>query len=956
MKTFHYIALALTALLLVTSCAIDEMWSDVEPEDEQKVLTFKPKFEDFETVTKAIGDGSKVDKLLVQVYEENGENGETLVFSEDYSRDDWNKVQIAFYYGKTYKVYFWAYDSYAPFTAYNYTFINDEIQLNKPIKINYPQNDLAYNTLESLDAFYSVQTVNLSASDKKENTVKLTRPFAQVNLGALAEDFYDAQVSEAVFKVKDIPSVFTLSDSGVNADDNSETITSPSFSFTDFDLDDNESKITFENEDYRYIGTTYILVPSLTDKVTVDVAIYGQDPNSPMKEATVELTVGSNKRTNLIFKEIAPSWNDSLADSSEDVPSTETEDGWIHITKPEELAALLIYGGTEGKKYHICANLDMSGMPQTTASQIGLAESGYRKLTIDAGKYNGDKVTGSYILKNINGLKAFFGIASDLHIQNIILDNVNVSGDTHVGVLVNSLSGENTFKNVTIQNSSATTTKGAAGGMVGYIVRVKENERAENLSVTIDSCKVNNTSASGTLAEGKFVGLLSGYDNGEQLVFTSCTTENASVTDWTSPYIEGNEGAWLASNKYSSYDGWLGDEVYYRGKVYFGGTDEATNRFCRKWDGTTTVEPLLAHPTYDGTNAVKGANKFAVYSPFDLAGVRKKTASPAAIYLKADIDMNGQGADGRYNVPSNFTKSAHSSADDIVFDPFSYVTTLDGYRDASTNNSIYNMSIAQIEQERAAFILYASGTTVHKNINFRNCQTVAVHKPVDTDAKAYGAILVTNVDATYTMENVHAYDCKVFALQKIGTLGARISGTSTLKNNSVNNCYVENYECNISERFTSGKKTISRWTVEVYADFYPHGEVGGMYGFIQGSSTLTNCKVNATTIYAFGQDDKMATIDGSGLAQAGIALLGYYKVPGRHVSSMIGNIRATGTVTLTGCSVDPNTKCTNRYDKHNNTYNFIGQAYIVKFVDSEGSVTVDSKKLTLADCKKNTRL
>ena len=206
------------------------------------------------------------------------------------------------------------------------------------------------------------------------------------------------------------------------------------------------------------------------------------------------------------------------------------------------------------------------------------------------------------------------------------------------------------------------------------------------------------------------------------------------------------------------------------------------------------------------------------------------------------------------------------------------------------------------------------------------------------------------------MENVHAYDCKVFALQKIGTLGARISGTSTLKNNSVNNCYVENYECNISERFTSGKKMISRWTVEVYADFYPNGEVGGMYGFIQGSSTLTNCKVNATTIYAFGQDDKMATIDGSTLAKLGIAALGYYKVPGRHVSTMIGNIRATGTVTLTGCSVDANTKCTNRHDKHNNTYNFIGQAYIVKFVDSEGSVTVDGTKLTLADCNKNTEL
>jgi hypothetical protein len=363
---------------------------------------------------------------------------------------------------------------------------------------------------------------------------------------------------------------------------------------------------------------------------------------------------------------------------------------------------------------------------------------------------------------------------------------------------------------------------------------------------------------------------------------------------------------------------------------------------------------------FDGTNAVAGSNKFAVYSPFDLAGVRKKTASPAAIYLKADIDLNGQGVDGRYNVPSNFTKSDHSSADDIVFNPFSYVTTLDGYRDASTNNSIYNMSIAQIEQERAAFILYASGTTVHKNINFRNCQTVAVHKPVTTDAKAYGAILVSNVDATYTMENVHAYDCKVFALQKIGTLGARISGTSTLKNNSVNNCYVENYECSISERFESGPKEMSGVKIKnVYADFYPHGEVGGMYGFIQGSSSMNNCNVNNTTIHAFGQDDKSAKIQGDGflgsLAAATLQGAGYYLVPGRHVSTMIGNIRATGTVTLTGCSVDANTKCTNRHDKHNNTYNYIGQAYIVKFVDSEGSVTVDSKKLTLADCNKNTK-
>lgn len=545
---------------------------------------------------------------------------------------------------------------------------------------------------------------------------------------------------------------------------------------------------------------------------------------------------------------------------------------------------------------------------------------------------------------------AFLANATGLTVSNLVLDNFKVEGNGHVGTLVNTLKGSSTFTNVTVSNSSATTSNGAAGGVVGYVVRNTPTSRSESVSVSFDNCDLSAVTATGSLTDGKFVGRLSGYDNGEVVTFTTTCSAEGGNSSSMSKYVSSNLACWLTDAERSAFNGWIGDEVYYRGKVSYGDT-----RVAVKWDGTTTVEPLLANATYDaGTTA--GTNRFVVYSAFDLAGVRKKTASPAAIYLKADVDMNGQGADGKFNVPSNFTQSAYSSSDDKVFDPFNYVTTLDGYRDASTNNSIYNLSIAQIEQERAAFILYASGTTAHKNINFRNCQTVAVHKPVATDAKAYGAILVSNVDATYTMENVHAYDCKVFALQKVGTLGARIAGTSTLKNNSVNNCYVENYECKISERFSSGQKTIGSWTVTVYADFYPYGEVGGMYGFIQGSSTLTGCKVNGTTIYAFGQDDKMATVDGNFLAKLGIAALGYYKVPGRHVSTLIGNIRATGTVTLTGCTVDANTKCTKRHDKHNSTYPYIGQAYIVKFVDSEGSVTVDGKKLTLADCNKNTKL
>lgn len=893
-------------------------------------MTFRPKFEDFEAVTKAIGDGSQVDQLLVHIYEEGSDQFEekTYVITSCQVQQE---VKIPFFYGKKYKVYFWAYKSGndSPYTVSN-------IGLKGGVSVNYPDRELGFNALESLDAFYAVSDVDLS--NGRTMDINLTRPFAQVNLVADKTELLKAQASKVEFTIN-VAKTFNLASQKVEGTTGEQTFT--------FTSEDNFQS-TEEINGNVYLGTTYLFVPS-SGKVTGKVKLYAGD-NVLKSAENIEIPLVGNKRTNLVFSGFqisVPEW-----DSSKETVPGESND-WITITEPEQLAALLMAGTTESIQVKIGSTLNMEKMPQDVKNK--LVGKSFSSLTLD-----GNNLT----IKNFSA-PAFFANATNLTVSNLTLENVNITAATHVGVLVNELKGNGTFTNVTVKGSSVTTTNGAAGGFVGRSVRTSEKNRSETLALTFTGCRIegssdNNIVAKGSVAEGKFVGLFSGYDNGEKLVFTNCTSENATVADFTSRYVEGNEGAWLAGNNYSAYNGFLGAETYFRGKVYFGGEDEATNRFCAKWDGTTTIEPLLANPTYDGTNAVAGSNKFAVYSPFDLAGVRKKTASPAAIYLKADIDLNGQGADGSYNVPSNFTKSVHSSADDIVFDPFSYVTTLDGYRDASTNNSIYNMSIAQIEQERAAFILYASGTTVHKNINFRNCQTVTVHKPVSTDAKAYGAILVSNVDATYTMENVHAYDCKVFALQKIGTLGARISGSSTLKNNSVNNCYVENYECNISERFESGPKEMSGVKIKnVYADFYPHGEVGGMYGFIQGSSTMNNCHVYNTTIHAFGQDDKSATIQGDGflgsLAAATLQGFGYYLVPGRHVSTMIGNIRATGTVTLTGCSVDANTKCTNRHDKHNNTYNYIGQAYIVKFLDSEGSVTVDGTKLTLADCNKNTK-
>ena len=938
MKIFRHIALVLTALL-IASCAIDEMWDGVhDAEGEEVVMTFKPKFEDFESVTKAIGDGTKVDNLLVQVYADGAESPE---FSQEYNKGAWNNIKIPFFYGKTYKVYFWAYAKSQD--AYEIA----EGGLKNGVTVKYPENTdaLDYDALEYLDAFYAVETINLSDDIADNTKPSLTRPFAQVNLVADKAELETAEATKVEFTI-DAADSFVPGGEALS----SQTRT---FTFKDENFFKNNEEIS---EGKVYLGTTYLFVPS-SGSLEAKVTLYDSMGNKLKGPSSVTIPLASNQRTNLVFTGVEPAWDDDAMD----VPAA--SDGWIHIETPEQMAAFLLEGQAEGAKVHVCLDINMGGLPQKYHEAI--AARTFTDLTLYGGALeSGNPVGGgSHMISNFTA-PAFLANAAGLTVSDLVLDNFKVEGNGHVGTLVNTLKGSSTFTNVTVSNSSATTSNGAAGGVVGYVVRNTPTSRSESVSVSFDNCDLSAVTATGSLTDGKFVGRLSGYDNGEVVTFTTTCSAEGGNSSSMSKYVSSNLACWLTDAERSAFNGWIGDEVYYRGKVSYGDT-----RVAVKWDGTTTVEPLLANATYDaGTTA--GTNRFVVYSAFDLAGVRKKTASPAAIYLKADVDMNGQGADGKFNVPSNFTQSAYSSTDDKVFDPFSYVTTLDGYRDASTNHSIYNLSIAQIEQERAAFVLYASGTTVHKNINFRNCQTVAVHKPVATDAKAYGAILVSNVDATYTMENVHAYDCKVFALQKVGTLGARIAGTSTLKNNSVNNCYVENYECDISERFDSGTKEMAGFTARVYADFYPHGEVGGMYGFIQGTSTISNCKVNTTSIYAFGQNDKKATVEGDWLVQAGIAALGYYLVPGRHVSTFIGNIRATGAITITNCKVDSASKCTNRWDTHQwrkqtggswirptYTYykwDYIGQAYYVEFLDSKGSVTVDGTALTLGDCKDGT--
>ena len=321
-------------------------------------------------------------------------------------------------------------------------------------------------------------------------------------------------------------------------------------------------------------------------------------------------------------------------------------------------------------------------------------------------------------------------------------------------------------------------------------------------------------------------------------------------------------------------------------------------------------------------------------------------------------------------MPDEFEQSKCKSEDDNWFKPFSYVKDLDGQ-----NNTIYNLSLhSKARSDTAytcAFILSVQKDTVttHKNLNMRNCCTVVpvFHKGEGySEDLSHGAIFMrasggdtSSGTPVYTMDNIHIYDSKVFALQHSGVL-CGILARANMLNCSVNNCHIENYNCEVNPELFSKTVTIAGSEIEVYEHFYSHGEIGALVGSVRRECTISNCHVRNTRIHAFHEPDKEAQMRSDGLlGKAAIATakaLGYYLIPGRHVSTLIGSIRTIKgeTITINGCTVDAATRCTQSHNKHNDSYPFIGQAYFVQFQDTEGKVIVNGNELTLADCNKNT--
>ena len=266
------------AALLVTSCN-DEMDNGLKTGDEGTV-TFTAQLPS-EMGTRAFADGLTAKHLQYAVYEAGQSTplkvfgDETTVVGEAEMNNLKQTVSLKLTTGKTYDVIFWA-DATTD-SPYTFNPASQEVSVDYS-KVN--------NNSDNCDAFFKKETITVSGNQSVD--VKLTRPFAQVNIGT--DDFDAAKASGLeVTQTEVVAKAFATLNlaTGEVADEADRTFTMKAIPTAS----DGEFPVA---GGYKYLSMDYLLVGA--DKATVDVAFnYG----GPQSRTFTNVPVQRNYRTNI---------------------------------------------------------------------------------------------------------------------------------------------------------------------------------------------------------------------------------------------------------------------------------------------------------------------------------------------------------------------------------------------------------------------------------------------------------------------------------------------------------------------------------------------------------------------------------------------------------------------------------------------------------------------------------
>lgn len=293
--------LAIAGMLFATSCSQDELLNEPTTGDyvNAKFTISTPEGIGTRAAVN-VGEGTTVNYVACAVYDATGEEMPDL---RQY-RPITNKTaeySIRLVKGQAYRVAFFAYygEDNGISDYYDMQYLTD-------IKIKDAKSNIEYR-----DAFTNYVDVTAQESMKAvEKPVTLYRPFAQLNLGAVAEDIEAAEkagvvVTNSKITVSNVYTEFDAYNNAIVAGAQSKEVTFTMNEIPGQDLYvDMDNDATTGDESFEYLALNYLLVGNAgSEKELTDVTFEWQTAdNKTNNPATVfkNIPVQRNYRTNII--------------------------------------------------------------------------------------------------------------------------------------------------------------------------------------------------------------------------------------------------------------------------------------------------------------------------------------------------------------------------------------------------------------------------------------------------------------------------------------------------------------------------------------------------------------------------------------------------------------------------------------------------------------------------------
>jgi len=515
--------LTMVGMFFATSCSQDELFNESTNGDFVNA-TFTIGTADG-IGTRAVGDGTTVDKVACAVYDADGDELKDLYKVEDVV-DKTATYNVRLAKGQNYRIAFFAYNEAA--SAYDVTDLK-----------NIVVNDGQLSNVEGRDAFTAYYDVVTGKSMNAINeTVTLKRPFAQLNLGIDAIELEDAkkagiEVAESKIVVSNVYKAFSAFDNAVV-----EGAETSEMTFELNAIPTEALKVTVNGEErfYTYLALNYLLVGDKdTEKSLTDVEFIWKGKDGETNDPTttfLNIPVQRNYRTNIIGKLLTSPANFTIVVDAEfdgekvvhEIFSAQDLQGVLNgnlaagthtfylgadiagdVTILQQEGVNIVIDGSTHKwdgTVTINGNARSKGAETLTLKNINfVANSG--KTFIDAptkvnGKYNYshnvtvDNCTFSSAAYNedIVGIKLL--TTYNAVVKNCTATNIHTLAQfqsTDNATVIENVKVVNCKNGISLGNMASATINGAEISAKGYGVRL-DGEKTREVAVTIENAKI----------------------------------------------------------------------------------------------------------------------------------------------------------------------------------------------------------------------------------------------------------------------------------------------------------------------------------------------------------------------------------------------------------------------------------------------------------------------------------